>query len=146
MITHKRDGSGQCTNAVQKIDKLIKINTKLQQQTESMQSQSQSTQRESMQWVFCTFWCCFALSLSLIYRPNCVIIVQIFSPSGAPYNKTYPHNTTKQCNNNNIKITANDHFLHVATKEVSTDLNHLGMVKWCYTACRPQSQPKEHSP
>eukprot|EP01083_Nonionella_stella_P184341 668949_1 len=41
MITHKRDGSGQCTNAVQKIDKLIKINTKLQQQTESMQSQSQ---------------------------------------------------------------------------------------------------------
>eukprot|EP01083_Nonionella_stella_P312174 1115686_1 len=95
MITHKRDGSGQCTNAVQKIDKLIKINTKLQQQTESMQSQSQSTQRESMQWVFCTFWCCFALSLSLIYRPNCVIIVQIFSPSGAPYNKTYPHNTFK---------------------------------------------------
>eukprot|EP01083_Nonionella_stella_P033278 91107_1 len=33
MITHKRDGSGQCTNAVQKIDKLIKLSTKLQQQT-----------------------------------------------------------------------------------------------------------------
>eukprot|EP01083_Nonionella_stella_P187712 690368_1 len=38
------------------------------------------------------------------------------------------------------------HFLDMKRKEVVALLNHLNIVKWSYTACRPQSQPKEHSP